>query len=334
MKRRITLTCLLTALAFMAPGVTPQAVDAQQATELRIATVAPEGSPWMRVFRAWDQELRQRTNNQLGLTFYAGGSQGQEPDYIDKMQAGQLDGAAVTSTGLGQIVRPVLVLSAPGVIVSYPQLDRARRRMARRFSQQFQSNGYELLGWGDVGKSRIFSTHRIEQPSDLRQRRPWAPRTDAVFSEFLSVVGANPRRLGIPEVIGALSQGTVDTVPASALAAVSLQWHTRLRFFTKDNSGVLIGATILKKDRFDSLPDDQRTALSETAERAHRLLQRAIRREDDRSLRVVQRRLTEVDGSAHEAAWREAAETTRNRLAGRLYPQALLDAVIRAAGEE
>ncbi|MEM9067234.1 MAG: TRAP transporter substrate-binding protein DctP [Myxococcota bacterium] len=331
MKRSLFIT-ILALLAFAVPG-TQEPVGAQQATELRIATVAPEGSPWMRVFRAWDQELRQRTNGQLGLRFYPGGSQGQEPDYIDKMRAGQLDGAAVTSTGLGQIVRPVLVLSAPGIFEEYAQLDRARRRLARRFEQQFQNNGYELLGWGDVGKGRLFSTHRIERPQDLRQRRPWVPRTDAVFSEFLGVVGANPRRLGIPEVYPALQTRMVDTVPASALAAVSLQWYTRLRYFSSDASGVLIGATILKKEKMESLPEDQQTALRETGQRAHRLLARAIRREDDRSLRVIQRRLEAVDGTAHRAEWEQAFEQTRTRLAGRVYPQALLDAVIRAAGE-
>ena len=327
-----SLFAVLVGLVLLAP-TTSEPVVAQQATELRIATVAPEGSPWMRVFRAWDQELRQRTNGQLGIRFYPGGSQGQEPDYIDKMRAGQLDGAAVTSTGLGQIVRPVLVLSAPGVFSEYAQLDRARRRLAGRFEQQFQRNGYELLGWGDVGKARLFSTREIARPSDLRQTRPWVPREDAVFSEFLSVVGANPRRLGITEVYPALQTRMVDTVPASALAAVSLQWYTRLRYFSSDNSGVLIGATIVKKDKFDALPEDQRTALSETGERAHRLLARAIRREDDRSLRVIQQRMTAVDGSAHRAEWDQAFEQTRTRLAGRIFPQALLDAVIRAAAE-
>ncbi len=329
MKR--SLFMVVVALLALAAPVAPEGATAQQATELRIATVAPEGSPWMRVFRAWDQELRQRTNGQLGLRFYPGGSQGQEPDYIDKMRAGQLDGAAVTSTGLGQIVRPVLVLSAPGIFSEYAQLDRVRRRLARRFEQQFHRNGYELLGWGDVGKGRLFSTHRIERPADLRARRPWVPRTDAVFSEFLSVVGANPRRLGIPEVYPALQTRMVDTVPASALAAVSLQWYTRLRYFSSDASGVLIGATILKKEKMDALPADQQAALRETGQRAHRLLTRAIRREDERSLRVIQRRLEAVDGSAHQAEWEQAFEQTRNRLAGRVYPRALLDAVIRAA---
>ncbi|MEO0322198.1 MAG: TRAP transporter substrate-binding protein DctP [Myxococcota bacterium] len=319
-------------LVFLAPSA-PQRVDAQGATELRIATVAPEGSPWMRVFRAWDQELRQRTGGQLGLRFYAGGAQGQEPDYIDKMRAGQLDGAAVTSTGLGQIVRPVLVLSVPGVFESYAQIDRARRRLASQFEAQFESNGYKHLGWGDVGKARLFSTERIERPQDLRQRRPWVPRTDAVFSEMLDVIGATPQRLGIPEVYPALQTRRIDTVPASAIAAVSLQWYTRLGYYTQQNSGVLIGATILKKEKFDALPSDQQTALMETSQRAHRLLARAIRREDERSLTVLQRRLEAVDISAHQAEWDQVQEQTRDRLAGRLYPRALLNRVISAAGD-
>ena len=319
-------------LVFLAPAAPPSA-GAQGATELRIATVAPEGSPWMRVFRAWDQELRQRTNGQLGLRFYAGGAQGQEPDYIDKMRAGQLDGAAVTSTGLGQIVRPVLVLSVPGVFESYAQIDRARRRLASQFEGQFDSNGYTLLGWGDVGKARLFSTERIERPSELRQRRPWVPRTDAVFAEMLDVIGAPPQRLGIPEVYPALQTRRIDTVPASAIAAVSLQWYTRLRYYSQQNSGVLIGATILKKEKFEALPEDQRTALMETSQRAHRLLQRAIRREDERSLTVLQRRLEAVDTSPHQAEWDQVQDQTRDRLAGRRYPRALLNRVISAAGD-
>ncbi len=332
MKRRPwLLLSALTALLFL-PGA-PGQVGAQGATELRIATVAPDGSPWMQVFRRWDRDLRERTGGQLGLTFYPGGSQGQESEMIDKIGAGQLDGAAVTSGGLGQIVRPVLVLSAPGVLTEYSQLDRARRRLARRFEAQFERNGYKLCGWGDVGKARLMSTRRIEQPSDLRGARPWAPRNDEIFAEVLSVVGANPRRLGIPEVYAALNTRMVDTVPASAIAAVSLQWYTKLRFYSEQNSGVLIGATILKKEKFDSLSEEHQTALMETSRSAHRLLARAIRREDERSLRVLSRRMTAVDQSAHEQAWRDLAEEARNNLAGRVYPRALLDAVIRAAGD-
>ncbi|MGE3633915.1 MAG: TRAP transporter substrate-binding protein DctP, partial [Sandaracinaceae bacterium] len=225
MKKRTLLMALLAAALFTLPGAAPRPVDAQDgAIQLRLATLAPRGSSWMRVFDAWNNTLRQRTNNRLSLRIYAGGSQGDERDVIRKIRIGQLDGAAVTSTGLSLVVRPVLVLQAPGVVTTYQQLDRARNAMSAEFGTQFQQNGVHFLGWGDVGEGRIFSNRPIERPRDLRSVRPWVWRDDSMFGEFLSVVGANGVRLGVPEVLPALSTGQVDTVVASATAASALQW--------------------------------------------------------------------------------------------------------------
>jgi len=332
MSRRLLIPLLLLAAAFIVPGQSSQAQGDH--VVLRIATLAPQGSTWMRIFNAWNNTLSQRTQGRLTLQFYPGGSQGDERDFVRKMRAGQMDGAVVTSTGLGQIVRPVMVLAVPGLFREYDQLDRVRHRFQGQFEQQFDTNGYHLLGWGDVGKLRLFSKVRIEHPRDLRSVRPWAWRDDTVFSEFLSVVGANPVRLGVPEVYPALQTGMVDTVPSSALAAVALQWYTRLNFVTQQNMGILIGAAVLKKDKYDALPEDLRTALDETSAQAHAALRRAVRRDDERAFATIQRRgMTAVDISANEAEWAAAAATTRNNLAGRLYPRSLLDRVTAAAAE-
>ncbi|MEZ4286781.1 MAG: TRAP transporter substrate-binding protein DctP [Polyangiales bacterium] len=72
----------------------------------------------------------------------------------------------------------------------------------------------------------------------------------------------------------------VDTVPASALAAVSLQWYTRLKYVSADSTGVIVGATIIRKDKFDALTDAQKKALLSTSKRVNEALNRAIRRDD------------------------------------------------------
>jgi TRAP-type C4-dicarboxylate transport system substrate-binding protein len=333
MKRRTLLMALFALGLVTLPGTAPRGVDAQETTTLRIATLAPRGSSWMRVFNAWNNTLRQRTNNRLQLRVYAGGSQGDERDVVRKIRIGQLDGAAVTSTGLGLIVRPVLVLQAPGVVNDYQQLDRARNALSDTFAQQFESNGVKLLGWGDVGQGRIFSNQPIRRPRDLRSVRPWVWRDDSMFGTFLEVVGANGVRLGVPEVLPALSTGQIDTVVASATAASALQWHTRVTHVTEQANAFLIGATILSKQKYDSLPSDLQQALDETSEQAHSTLVRRIRRDDRRYYQALTNRhgLTEVDLSAHENEWEQAAEQTRNRLAGRLYPRSLMERVMRAA---
>jgi TRAP-type C4-dicarboxylate transport system substrate-binding protein len=321
------------ALIVTLPGESPEVAGAQETTTLRLATLAPRGSPWDRAFRAWANSLRQETNGRLRLQFYLGGSQGDERDYIRKMQAGQLDGAAVTATGLGQIVRPVLVLSAPGIFREYRQIDRVRNALDDQFDGQFAESGYKLMGWGDVGRARIFSNRPIQRPQDLRSVRPWAWREDVIFTEFLSVVGANPQRLGVNEVLPALQTRRVDAFPASALAAVSLQWYNHATHVTQQSDSILVGATIIKKDKYDALPEDLRAALDSTAERAHRVLSSTIRRADDRAYEAIIRRgVTAVDISGHRAEWEQAARRTRQNLAGRLYSRELLQQVERTAG--
>jgi TRAP-type C4-dicarboxylate transport system substrate-binding protein len=280
---------------------------AEQAVVLRLATLAPSGSSWMKVFNAWNLTIKKQTN----------------------------DGAALTAIGLGQLVRSILVLSVPGVLEEYEQLDKVRAELGERFEEMFVDQGYTLLGWGDVGKTRLFSMEKIERPSDIKKLRPWVWKDDLIFAEFLKVVGANPIRLGVPEVYPALQTRMVDTLPASALAAVSLQWFTRLKYISQSNSGIIVGATIIRTDKFEALTEDQQKVLIDTGIRAHKALNRSIRRDDDKSYATVLKRgLTAVDTSEHKAEWQEAGKQVRERLTGRVYPKSLLDAVIAAAGKQ
>jgi TRAP-type transport system periplasmic protein len=331
MKRRSLIVFALALAAFLLPGAPP--VGAQENITLQIATLVPRGSAWMRVFDAWNNTLRQQTGNRLSLRFIPPGAQGDERSIVQKVRTGELDGASITSTGLGLVVRPALVLQAPAVFDDYAQLDRARTTMHDEFAHQFEENGVKLLGWADLGQGRIFSVRRVERPSDLRGMHPWIYRDDSMFSEFLGVIGATGVRLGIPEVLPALGSNRIDVVVASATAASALQWHTRVHFVTQQPNALLIGATVLSKSRFDSLPPDLQAALTSTATRAHEALLRRVRQDDDRYYQALTTRqgLTATDIRAHDNEWRQAAEQTRTRLAGRLFTRELLDRTMRAA---
>ena len=65
----------------------------------------------------------------------------------------------------------------------------------------------------------------------------------------------------VPEVLPALSTGQVDTVVASATAASALQWHTRVTHVTQQANTILVGATILSQEKYDSLDPELQQAL-------------------------------------------------------------------------
>jgi len=331
-RRRLALMPLLALVLVAMPETLPAPADAQEVHTLRLATLAPRGTAMERAFARWNQQLSERTGGTLRIRVYYGGAAGDERSVVRKMRSNQLDMAAVTTTGLGMIVRQAMVLSAPGVIENYAQLDAVRNALAPELAEQFEAADFKLLGWGDAGRVRLFSSRRILTPADLRAARVWVWRDNPVFVATLRAAGVRGVPLGLPEVLGGLQTGRIDTFPSSALAAVGLQWYTRARYVSAQPSGIVVGAMVIRKSVFDGLPEDARTALVETARVSERRLQRGVRDFDDRAYQtLVDRGMTPVDAEAHRAEWEAIGARARRSLTGRLFAPDLLARVERIA---
>jgi TRAP-type C4-dicarboxylate transport system substrate-binding protein len=122
--------------------------------KLRIATLAPKSSSWGKVFRAWEKAIAQKSNNELELEVYYNAVQGNEDNMVGKMKTGQLDGAALTSVGLSQIHKDVLVQQLPGVVDSWDLLDKVRKAIGPDLDKKLEQAGFQVVGWGDIGLVR------------------------------------------------------------------------------------------------------------------------------------------------------------------------------------
>lgn len=295
---------------------------------LRVATLAPKGSAWMRVFDAWNNSLEKETAGKLKFHFYPGGAAGDERDAVRKMRAGQMDAAVITTMGLGQIVRSALVLQAPGLFDSYARIDAVRTKLAPEFEKQFDGAGFKLLGWGDAGQARVFSNQPIVAPDDLKKTRMWSWRDDPTWQAVLSAAGVEGVALGLPEVYPALRTNRINAFPGTAIAAVAFQWYTKASHVTREPNGIVIGATVIKKEKFDGLDAGLKAALVKTSETAHRALAQVIRKDDDRALEAILKRGVKAVSLAPNAdKWKGLLKQARESLVGKLYPRELLKRV-------
>lgn len=309
-----------------------QEEEGEPAHVIRLATLAPRGSVAERALRAWNRSLRERTDGSLAVHVYWGGSMGDETSMIRRMRIGDLEAASLTAAGLGSLVRDALVLQVPGIITSTADADRVRAGYTDELRQRFHDEGWELLGWGDAGRVRMFSTSAIRRPADLRSRRPWVRGDDAIFRAVLDEAGASGVVVGVPEVLAGLRTGMIDTVPASALVVSALQWFTSLGHVTAGSSGLVITGMVVRGDFVASLGDAERSALFETARESEGRVSRALRRADDELYDGLLERGTVADDvSAHEDEWRALAEGARGRLRDRVVPGALIDRVMSMA---
>ena len=311
------------ALAVLPPPEVVAQDDAQHV--LRLATLLPRGGRMQRGLTRWNNRLRELTDGRVSIRVYWGGSMGDERTMVRRMRIGQLDGASMTSGGLAQIYRPVLVMQAPGIFETYAQVDAVREQVGPEMARGMEAEGFTLLGWGDAGRVRLFSRGRpVRQPSDLRSMRPWVPREDVIFRRMLEVVGANGVPLGVGEVFGGLRTRMIDVVPGTAIAAAALQWFTSLEYVTEQSDGFLIGGMVIRRGFLQGMSEADRAALLTSATENHDEVIRASRRGDEQAYRALTRRgLTAVEvGTRTE--WTRVARETREGLIGRVYPAALL----------
>lgn len=331
MKRRFVPIFLLLVAAFALPG-TSTPTKAEEAYTLRIASLVPDGSSWMKILNAWNKTLQEKTDGRLKLRFYPGGSQGDERDFVRKMRVGQLDGGVVTMTGMSLLVPAMNVLVLPGLLDTYAELDRVREKMAPKFEGMFEKEGFKLVGWGDAGKTRLFSVKPIKRPSDIKAMRPWVWKDDPIFVEFYQVIGASAVRLGVPEVYPALQTRMVDVISSSALTAVALQWYTRVKYMTAHNSAIIAGGTMMRKDKYDELPPDIKEVFDSTAARAHELLNKVVRKEDQKAYEVILKKgIQAVEAGDAKGEWDAADKKVRDKLTGRMFSKSLVDEVTAAA---
>jgi TRAP-type C4-dicarboxylate transport system substrate-binding protein len=327
--RHMFLLAAIGAVALLAADIQPSDAQAPATTTISLATLAPPGSTWMRVFDAWNRELRRRSERTLQFRIYAGGVQGDESEVIRKMRSGRLDAASVTAVGLSQIHRPALVFQMPGILNNYAQLDRAREGMQAEMDTGFQAAGFRHLGWADVGQSRIFSTAPVRVPADMANRHPWVWRDDLVLPTVYQVIRTNPVPLQLPEVLGAIQTGRVDTVITPPVAAVALQWSSRLTHMTDMPLSIVIGGTVISNRKWDTLTEEQRTILTETAAQFHTLARRNLRRDEQTALRSLTERGTTVVTvtDAQRREWTNVGTQVRTRLTGQIADQALVTRV-------
>ena len=332
--RHLLVVALAAAALFLPSGSISNAA-ADGPIVIRYASLAPPGSAFGKILKAWGRTFKKETEGRAELRFYTGGSQGDERDFVRKIRAGQIDAAGITTTGMGMVVRPILVLTAPGLITELDQLVHVRTELRGRFEEMFRDAGFELLTWGDGGKNRLFSTKSFARPSDLKSGRPWAWKDDPVFAGYLGVIGANPVRVGANEVYGGLQTRMIDTVPSSCIMAIAIQWYTKLNYMAKQNFNIIIGGSIIKKELFDQLTPEDQEILRDTAERSARMMDSIVVRDDTKAYKtLVERGMSEVDLTAYEAEWGAIARKAREQLAGRVYSKSLLDQVAKLASQE
>jgi TRAP-type transport system periplasmic protein len=316
--RRFAIVCCA-ALACMLPA------HAQQFT-IKFATLAPEGSTWVRVMREFDAEIRQQSGGRLGFKLYPGGVAGDEKDVIRKIRLGQYNGGGFTGVGIGEVAKELRILDSPLLFRSYEEVDYITDTFDAEFRRALGEGGFVLLGWAEVGFIYTFSQKRIVAFDDLRDVKAWVWEGDPISMAAYKAVGVSPIPLSPTDVMTALQTGMIDTVYGSPYALIALQWFTKMRYAMAQPLGDALGEAIVSKKMFDTLPPDLQEMLMSGGRKFMRAITLASRQDNARSIETLKARgiqfLQAPEGVA--ARFPAVGEQSRRLLAGQLYTKEFL----------
>ena len=319
-----TILTLTLALALATPAMAAP-------VEIKIATVAPSGSAWMKIFKKMKKKIKQETGGAVKIRFYPGQVQGDEKDVVRKMRTGQLQGGSFTAVGLGKLNPKVLVLQMPMLFDTVGQLDKVRKAMRAEFEKSFQEKGYVLLGWGDVGWVYIFSKKPIDSQRTLIKQKVWVWKDDPISKAMMKVAGVSPRLLGLPAVYPALNTGMVNTVYNAPLACLTLQWYTKVKYYTDYQLAIAIGATVINKKTWDKISAENQKKVMAVTWKYHRALTLKVRKDNKKALKaLIKAGIKPVAvTAANKKKFRDIAHKVADQFAGKYYSRALLNKVIK-----
>lgn len=309
--------------------------SAQPDNLLKIATLAPEGSSWVKAVRNIDTAIRKETDGSVGFKIYPGGVQGDEKVVLRKIRIGQLQGGGFAGQGISQIFPDILALEMPFLFKDYSEVDYVLEKMQDFYTDGYRSKGYEFLGWADIGFVHILSKQPVRTVDDIRSSKVWQLADEPITDALFRIAGVKSTPLTIPDVLLGLQTSLVDVVYASPSAAIVLQWFTRVQYVTQLPINYTLGALLIQKKAFDKIPLAHRRKLRQIAHAHMAELALQSRKENQEALTVLQSNgLTLVNASpADIATFKQFVTAAEAELVGKAFSRESYDLVEQHLGD-
>lgn len=304
---------LLLGVLLAVAGVTANAAD------IKIATVAPDGSQWMQQMRAGAEEVKARTAGRVTLKFYPGGVMGNDAQVLRKIRIGQLQGGAFTAGGLGERYPALNLYGIPLLFHSLDEVDAVRATLDPELAAGLDKAGFVTFGFIEGGFANLLSNEPIRTVEDMRRKKVWVPEGDNISFLAMETMGLSPSVLPVTDVLTGLQTGLIDITFASPVAALVLQWHTKVKYITDIPVSYSMGVFAIEKGVYSGLSAEDQGVVREVMGRYIRELDHEARDDNRKATEVLAQSGLETVSVNHAdlEGWRRTVESIHPQLRAR-----------------
>ncbi|MFN7294552.1 MAG: TRAP transporter substrate-binding protein DctP [Lysobacteraceae bacterium] len=278
---------------------------AAQVQTLRMATLAPEGSPWMRELRVAAEQVKTQTQGRVEIKYFPGGVMGNDQAVLRRIrQGGQLQGGVLTSSELSLVYPDAPLYTLPFLFKDWAEVDRVRPQIDPLLAAGFKERGFHMLGASGIGFAYLMGTGRVAGVADVQRAKLWVPQNDRIAELTFRTGGASPIALPIGDVFTSLQTGMVDVVANTPAGAVALQWHGKLRSLYDLPLAYVVGYVVVDQRAWQKIASADQAAIDAVFKAATARVDQTIRRDDVAALEAMKRQgLEVVPPTAADAAY-------------------------------
>lgn len=294
-----------------------------EAARIKIATLAPEGTAWMKTLREGGREIEKETSGRVKFKFYTGGVMGNDAAVLKKMKIGQLNGGALTTTALARNYPDINIYSLPFLFNDNAEAEFVRKTLDPYVSKGLEKKGLVLLGISDGGFAYLISRKHINRTEDLKGTKSWIPVGDEVSGSVFRSAGINPVPLPIADVYTGLQTGLIDTVTAPPVSTIALQWHSRMKHLLDIPLAYVVGTLVMDKRAFGKLSKKDQGVVKKIMAEKFKALGDINRSDNEKAMQALKNQgiqFTKLSQS-EEAPWRKLGEKASEKINAQLDPK-------------
>ncbi|MES9832467.1 MAG: TRAP transporter substrate-binding protein DctP [Candidatus Thiodiazotropha sp. LLP2] len=281
-------------------------------TTLKIATLAPDGTNWMKQMRTAAKQIDKKTDGRVKIRFYPGGVMGNDNSVLRKIRVGQLQGGAITGGGLSTIYPDAQIYTLPFQFRNLDEVDAVRHVMDKQIIDGLKKEGFISFGLSEGGFAYLLSNSPVKTTDNMKGLKIWIPEGDRVNAKIFGQLGISPIPLPLTDVLTGLQTGLIDTIASAPIGAIALQWHTRVNYLTQVPLAYLYATLVIKEKAFSKLSKADQELVKQTLSSTFINLNKQNRADNIAALSALKKQGIEFvsPSTQQQEAWEMHANST------------------------
>lgn len=263
-------------------GINASAAEKRTCTKaqpcvLRIATVAPDNTPWADQAHSLKQRVEDESEGRISVRPRLGSTAG-ENSLARQCRDGSVEAIGVSTAAIATLVPALSVFEIPFLFDKPEDADRViDRYLIPRVSKLLEKKGFKLYIFTENGfrnwatKGREIHEIKDFRGIQLRSQESW------IHEAMYKALNANYTTIPVTEVQTALSTGRVQGFDNTPLFALAAGWQKAIDTWIISDHIYQPAVVVYNKDWFDSMPDDLQKILLSNQKEESRSGRRSVR---------------------------------------------------------